>query len=183
MPSKTSSLDSIACPKCGELIAITETLNHQLTESVRKEYEDKLAAQEQSISEQKAEIAARKKELDDKERGIEEQVKTTLASEMGKQKTVLAKTARAEAEKALAVELQDLRDTVQTTEAKLEEAQRNEIALRKRERELEDRAKEIDLEVARQMDDERRRVEEETAQRMAEEYRMKEADKDKKSVT
>jgi uncharacterized protein involved in exopolysaccharide biosynthesis len=90
MPPKTSSLDSIACPKCGELIAITETLNHQLTESVRQEYDAKLNALEASFSKRETEIAARKKELDDKERGIEERVQTTLASEMEKEKTVLA---------------------------------------------------------------------------------------------
>src|SRR5687768_12346993 len=147
MPSTTSSLDSIACPKCGELIAITETLHHQLTESVRQEYEDKLATQEQSLSEREAEIIARKKELDDKERGIEARVQATVVSELEKHKAAVAKTARAEAEKALGIELQELRDTVQTSEAKLEEARKNEIALRKRERELEDRAKDIELEV------------------------------------
>jgi hypothetical protein len=107
-------------------------------------------------------------------------VQATVASELEKHKAALAQTARTEAEKAFAVELQDLRDTVQTSEAKLEEARKNEIALRKRERELEDRAKDIELEVARKMDDERKRVEEETARRLTDEYRMKEAHKDKK---
>src|SRR5687768_571671 len=148
MPSKPSSLDSIACPKCGELIAITETLNHQLTESVRKEYDAKLHELEESFSKRETEIAARKKALDDKEQGIEARVQTTLASELEKHKAVLAKTARAEAEKAFAVELQDLRDALQTNEGKLEAARQTELTLRKRERELEDRAKEIDLEVA-----------------------------------
>jgi hypothetical protein len=180
MPSKTSSLDSIVCPQCGELIPITETLHQQLTQSLRQEYEDKLAAQEQSLSEREAAITARMKALDNKEREIEERVQATVANELEKHKAAVAKSARAEAEKALAVELQDLRDTVQTNEAKLEEARQNEIALRKRERELEDRAKDIELEVARQMDAERRRVEEETARRLTDEYRMKEADKDKK---
>jgi hypothetical protein len=179
-PSSPSSLDSIACPKCGELIAITETLHHQLTESVRQEYEDKLAAQEQSLSEREAEIATRNKALDDKERRIEVRVQTALTSELEKHKAAVAKTARAETEKVLAVELQDLRDQLQTNEAKLDKARQNEIALRKRERELEDRAKDIELEVARKMDDERRRVEEETARRLTDEYHMKEAEKDKK---
>jgi hypothetical protein len=34
--------DQIRCPKCNTLIPITETLQHQLTESVREEYEQKL---------------------------------------------------------------------------------------------------------------------------------------------
>jgi hypothetical protein len=111
--------------------------------------------------------------------GIEERVQTTLASELEKHKAALAKTARAEAETALSVELQELRDQLQTNETKLEEARQNEIALRKRERALEDRAKDIELEVARQMDDERKRVEEDTARRITDAYRMEEADKDR----
>jgi hypothetical protein len=69
--------------------------------------------------------------------------------------------------------MQDLHDQLQTNKTKLEEAKQNEIVLRKRERELEDRAKDIELEVARKMDDERKRVEEETARRITDEYRMK----------
>jgi hypothetical protein len=180
MSANPSSLDSVKCPQCGELIAITETLHHQLTESVRKEYEDKLVAHEQSVSERETAIAARTKELDDKEQGIEGRVQTALANELEKQKAGLVEAARAEAEKSFAVEMQDLRDTLQSKEAKLEEARETEIALRKRERELEERAKEIELEVARKMDAEREQVEEATARRISDEYRMKDAEKDKK---
>jgi hypothetical protein len=180
MPVKPSSLDSVTCPKCGELIAITETLHHQLTESVRKEYEDKLAAQERLLSERETELTARTQELDVKEQGIEARVQTALADELKKQKAGLAEAARAEAEKALAVEMQDLRDTLQTQETKLEEARHTEITFRKRERALEERGKEIELEVARKIDAERQVVEEATARRIADEYRMKDAEKDKK---
>jgi hypothetical protein len=180
MPSKPSSLDRITCPQCGELIAITETLHHQLTASVRKEYEDKLVAQEQSLSERETEIAARTKALDVKEQGIEARVQTALASELEKQKAAFAEAARAEAAKALAVEMQDLRDTLQAKDTKLEEARQTEIALRKRERALEERTKDIELEVARQMDAERKEVEDKTARRITDEYRMKDAEKDKK---
>jgi hypothetical protein len=180
MPVKSSSLDSVTCPQCGELIAITETLHHQLTESVRKEYEDKLAAQERLLSERETQLTARTQELDAKEQGIEARVQTALADELKEQKAGLVEAARIEAEKALAVEMQDLRDTLQTQETKLAEARQTEIALRKRERELEERGKEIELEVARKMDAERQQVEEATARRIADEYRMKDAEKDKK---
>jgi hypothetical protein len=175
-----SSLDSITCPQCGKPIAITETLHHQLTASVRKEYDDKLATQEQMFSEREQQIAARTREVEEKERGIEDRVQTALASEREKQKAVLAKEARAEAERVLAVEMQDLRDALHTKEEKLEQARQTEIAMRKRERDLEERAKDIELEVARKMDAERKRVEEDTARRMADEYRMKVAEDEKK---
>ena len=54
------------------------------------------------------------------------------------------------------------------------------MELRRKERELEDHAKEMDLEVARKIDAERKRVEDDTARRITEDHRMKDAEKDKK---
>lgn len=178
--NEQNTADKIKCPECGKLIPITETLQHQLTESVRKEYEEKLSAQESAFSEREKKITARAKELDDKEEGIEERVQKSLKTEIEKQKVILAQDARKAAEESLAVELKDLREDVKAKEKKLEEAREAERALRKKERILEDRAKDMDLEVARKMDAERKRVEDDTARRIVEEHRMKDAEKDKK---
>jgi hypothetical protein len=140
----------------------------------------KKADQDAAISEREKEIVAREKEVHDKEQGIEERVQKSIGQGIEKEKTALAKTAREEAEASLAVEMQDLRDEVKSKKEKLEEAQKNEMELRKKERALEDRAKEMDLEVDRKMDAERKRVEEETSRRMSEDHRMKDAEKDKK---
>jgi len=63
--ANSNQTDKIKCPECNVLIPITETLQHQLTESVRKEYEERLAEQKCSLSKQQ-------KELTQKEKTIEE---------------------------------------------------------------------------------------------------------------
>ena len=59
-------------------------------------------------------------------------------------------------------------------------AQQAELALRKRERELEEKEKTVELETARRIAAERVKVEEETAKRLEEEHHLKDAEKDKK---
>jgi len=178
--NQQNTADKIKCPECGKIIPITETLQHQLTESVRKEYEEKISAQEDAFSEREKQITARAKELDGKDKGIEERVQESIKVEIEKQKVVLAQEARKAAEESLAVEIKDLRENLKTKDKKLEEAHETELTLRRRERELEERAKEIELEVARKMDVERKRVEEQTARRIIDEHRLKDAEKDKK---
>jgi hypothetical protein len=114
--------DKIKCPECKAVIPITETLQHQLTESVRIEYEQKKAELDADISEREKEIAAREKEVQNKELGIEERVQKSLATEIEKQKSLLAKAAREEAEASLAVVMQELRDEIKSSKEKLEEA-------------------------------------------------------------
>ena len=63
---------------------------------------------------------------------------------------------------------------------KLEEANKNELNLRKQKTELEQRAKDIDLEVQRKLDHEKELLEARVGDRIAESWRAKDAEKDKK---
>lgn len=62
----------------------------------------------------------------------------------------------------------------------LNEANRREVELRKQRTELEQKAKDIDLEVQRKLDEEKQRLEARVGDRIAESYRAKDAEKDKK---
>jgi hypothetical protein len=59
-------------------------------------------------------------------------------------------------------------------------AHQAELEWRKQKRELDEKAKNLDLEAARKIDEERQKIQDETARRFAEEYRMRDAEKDKK---
>lgn len=177
--ANNNQTDKIKCPECNALIPITETLQHQLTESVRKEYEEKLAEQKRSFSEQQKELARKEKAVEEKEKNIEERVQQSLKAEIEAQKKTLSEKAKKEAQSELALEMKDLRDDLKDKDEKLEEAKKTELQLRKRERELEARAKDIELEVARKMDQEKKKVEDEVSKRFSDEQRMKNAEKDK----
>jgi len=171
--------DKIKCPECNALIPITETLQHQLTESVRKEYEEKFAEQKQSFAEQQKKLTQKEKTLEEKEKSIEEKIQQGLKTELEIQKKVLSEKAKKEAQDELALEMKELRDDLKAKGEKLEEAKKTELQLRKRERELEERAKDIELEVARKMAQERKKVEDDVVKRISDERRMKDAEKDK----
>ena len=151
---KKSILDKIKCPKCGAIIPITETLQHQLTEGARKEMEDES-----------------KKALINKE--------AELRRHFSQQKAKLEEAAKKKAESALSMEMRDLRSQLREQEAKLQESQKAELSLRKRERELEAAMKSMELEVARKVDAERGKIAEEVSKRITEENRMRELEKEK----
>ncbi len=171
--------DQIRCPKCNTLIPITETLQHQLTESVREEYEQKLAEQKQLFEEQQKELVQKEKTLEEKEKNIDETIQQRLKSELEVQKKNIQEKLRKDIQDEISVEVEDLRSTLKEKEEKLEEAKRTELQLRKRERELEERTKDIELEVARKINQERKNIEDEVAKRFVDEYRMKDAEKNK----
>ena len=177
--ANNNQTDKIKCPECNALIPITETLQHQLTETVRKEYEEKLAEQKHALSKQQKELTQKEKALEEKEKDIDERIRQGLKVEIEAQKKILSEKAKKEARDEISLEMKDLRDDLKTKEEKLEEAKKTELQLRKRERELEARTKDIELEVARKIDQERKRVEEEVVKRISDERRMKDAEKDK----
>lgn len=178
MPNNNQT-DKIKCPECNALIPITETLQHQLTEAVRKEYEEKLTEQKHELSKQQKELTQKEKAIEEKEKDIDGRIQQGLKVELEAQKKILSEKAKKEARDELSLEMKDLRDDLKTKEEKLEKAKKTELQLRKRERELEERAKDIELEVARKIDQERKKVEDEVVKRISDERRMRDAEKDK----
>ena len=107
---------------------------------------------------------------------IEKQVKERVKVEVER----LKHDAKKEAETALSLELKDLREQNTEKNKKLEEAQKAELELRKKTRELEEQKKSIELEVTRKIDEERERIKQNTLELFGEEHRLKDLEKDKK---
>lgn len=87
--------------------------------------------------------------------------------------------ARATAAQPLALELKGLREELAEQQRKVRDAQQAELALRKEKTQLEERSRELDLEVARKLDSEKRRVEESIRKSVGEEQSLKLKEKDK----
>jgi hypothetical protein len=79
----------------------------------------------------------------------------------------------------VSLELKDLREQAAENKNKIEQYQKKELALLKQNRDLEEREKNVALEVARQVAAERRLIEDKTAKRVTEEYRLKELEHEK----
>jgi hypothetical protein len=100
-----TSGDNIKCPKCGEIIPITETIQHQLTERTRREINREMADKQRTLIAKEKELQVQAAKLAEASLDIEAQVAGRLAAE----------------QKALAAKEKDL----QAAEARVGEAQRN----------------------------------------------------------
>src|SRR5262245_25905026 len=115
---------SIACPSCGRKIPLTRALRADIEASLRHEFE------------------GRERELRDSyERQRDADVQRVW------------KEAATIAEQQIGQELSVLRDQVKEQKAQLDEARKIELALRKRERELDRKQRDLEVMVARQIDD------------------------------
>jgi hypothetical protein len=170
------SRDSIKCPACGELIPITETLHHQLTEEARAELKREVLAQQRAQQAKEAELRQREESVQRAERAVDQEIKKRLETE----KANIAAKALEKARQEVSLEVSDLRSQAVENDRKLEEAQQNELKVRREKRELEAAKKTFELEAARKLDAERERIQREAADSFLEEHRLKDAEKDHK---
>jgi hypothetical protein len=144
----------IVCPKCREEIKLTESLAAPLVEATRQQYEEKLARQESEIG--KREVAIREAELSvaRARNSVDEQVAAKLTQE---RETIVAQEARkarllltadiARKEK----EVLDLQEVLKTKDNKLAESQKAQAQLIRKERELNDAKREMELTVEKRV--------------------------------
>jgi hypothetical protein len=91
----------------------------------------------------------------------------------------LEKDIRKELAEEASVDLNDMREQLKEKDAKLKEARDQEASLRKQWRELEDRSKNLDLEMNRKLDKERQKINEEATRRINAEHQLKDKEKEK----
>lgn len=114
---------------------------------------------------------------------LEQRLRGELAEEYKsqflKEKQELEHRARQAAEDSLGVEMVDLKIQLEDRSKKLEAARSEELALRKRQRELEEKQASMQLEIARTLDAERAKIRQEAINVVVDENRLKDAEKEK----
>ena len=115
---------------------------------------------------------------------IAERARAQSKAEIEELRTALAREQREikEREKArgsVLLEIKDLKNQLAEVLKQRDAAQKGELEARKRARELDQRAKNLDLEAARKIDAERQKIQNETSKRAEERYQLKLAEKEK----
>ncbi|HUL37864.1 MAG TPA: DUF2130 domain-containing protein, partial [Thermodesulfobacteriota bacterium] len=159
----------IICPYCHKEIPLTEALSHQIKEDLRREFDTEVKKKEQDL-------AQKEQGLLEKEKALEEE----YARKMKREKAKLEEELKQKAKESVAIELKDLIEQLKEKEQKLQESQKAELEFRKQRRELEEKHKTFELEMARQLDGEREKIREETVKSFSEQQRLKDLEKDKK---
>jgi len=138
---------TIKFPWCGEAIPISEAIHHHIAERTRQEFKAEAL-------EAKRLLAARERELDEKAAAFDQTISDRLAAERAN----LSKEIEAQVRSGLSTEIADLKRQADERSERLAKAQAVELELRTEKRNLEEREKARDLEMARKLDEERVRV-------------------------
>lgn len=156
---------------------VANKLEGQFTEQL-KELQDELADKDKEIKnfrQQELDLRKRQRELEETKESMDLEISRRLDEERDKVRREASKKIEAQ----YSTEVSELKTILEAREKSIEEFRTQEIELRKRQRELEDSKKDLELEVARKLDEEREKIREQVAKKAVEEHRLKDLEKDK----
>ena len=152
----------LTCPNCGADIEISEALSVQIRQGLETEFQTKLKQSQAEL----------------------QQAREQYEKELVQKLDVQAGKVRAEAEKAVrdkvALEVDDLNAQLAEQRAAVEKGRAEELALRKKARELEAAGKAQELELQRKLDEERASLQEAARRAFEEEHHIKDLEQKKK---
>ncbi|MDH3770312.1 MAG: DUF2130 domain-containing protein, partial [Nitrospirota bacterium] len=145
---------TITCPSCKAEIKLTESLAAPLIETTRRDYEQRLAQKEAESAKREAGIREREAALSKAKEALEEQVAEKLKVEctrIAAEESKKAKLAVANDFEQKSKDLIELQEILKQRDEKLAEAQKAQADLLRKQRELDDAKRELDLTVEKRV--------------------------------
>ena len=151
---------TVSCPNCGTEIRLTESLAAPLLAATRAQFEQRIARMNEDAAKREASLRDREKQLADAKRAMDEQIAGEVAARLQteRQRVIAeeskkAKLASAAELDARARELAELQSVLKSRDEKLAEAQRSQADLLRKQRELDDARRELELTVEKRVQD------------------------------
>jgi hypothetical protein len=145
---------TINCPKCKTKIKLTESLAAPLIEATRQEYERKIALKDADVAAREAVLSKDRKALAKAQESIDEQVAARVTTERRRIAADEGKKARllfgVDLEKKTK-EVTDLQEVLAERDIKLAEAQQAQADVIRKQRELDDARREMDLTIEKRV--------------------------------
>ena len=145
---------TITCPNCSTEIKLTESLAAPLIQTVRKEYETRIAQKELDVTRREAEVRAQQEAIKDAQKAIDQKVAERIKTE----RAAIAGEEARKAKQAAALDLEsktkevgDLQEVLRQRDEKLKEAQQAQADLIRKQRELDDAKRELELTVEKRV--------------------------------
>lgn len=145
---------TIICPNCKAEIKLTESLAAPLIESTRRDYEKRLAQKDADTAKRDAEIREREEAVVKAKEQLDEQVAEKVRLERGKIAADEARKAKLALQNDLdqkSKEIADMTALMKERETKLAEAQKAQADLLRKQRELDDAKRELELTVEKRV--------------------------------
>jgi len=181
---------TIICPQCKSEIKLTESLAAPLIEATRKQYEDQLAQKDSDIAAREKAAHEKEKELSEAKAKLDEQVADQVAEQLKKDRASIAAEESKKARLAAATDLEDkarelseLQEALDKNNAKLAKAQKAEAELIRKQRELDDAKRELELTVETRVQEGLTATREQAKKEAEESMRLKVAEKEQTIVS
>jgi len=145
---------TIICPKCKAEIKLTESLAAPLVESIRLDYEKRLTQKDADMARRETTLREREAAMAKARESLDDQVAEKLKLERARIVTEESKKARAALANDLdqkARELSELQDVLKVRDQKLAEAQNAQAELIRKQRELDDAKREMELTIEKRV--------------------------------
>jgi hypothetical protein len=176
---------TIICPNCKLEIKLTESLAAPLLESTRRQFEQQLAQKDSDIAQREQIMREREKQLVEARQTLDRQVADQVAAQLKQDRERIIAEESRKAQLAAAsdieqktLEVADLREVLKSREAKLAEAQQAQAELLRKQRELDDARRELDLTVEKRVQAGLTATREQARKEAVEEQRLKVAEKE-----
>jgi hypothetical protein len=172
---------TVVCPQCRTEIKLTESLAAPLLESVRRDYEQRLSQKDADISKREKLINERAESVEKAKHNLDQQVEQKLQLErarIGAEEAKKAKLALGNDLDQKIKEIRILQDILKQRDAKLAEAQKAQAELIRKQRELDDAKRELDLTIEKKVQADLGAEREKAKKEAEEELKLKVMEKD-----
>ena len=172
---------TIICPNCKTEIKLTESLAAPLIETTRKEYEKRLSQKDADIAKRETAIREKEEALSKAKEAIDEQVAEKVKLERAQIVTEEAKKARLAVATDLeqkSTELEDLKNALNQQGEKLAEAQKAQVELIRKQRELDDAKREMELTIEKRIQEKLDTTREQAKKEAEEQLKLKVMEKE-----
>jgi hypothetical protein len=145
---------TVFCPQCKSEIKLTESLAAPLLESVRRDYEQRLSQKDNEISKREKFLNQRAESIEKAKQNLDHEIEQKLRSERARivsEEAQKAKLAIGSDLEQKAKEINDLQQILQEQDKKLGEAQQVQAELLRKQRELDDAKRELDLTIEKRV--------------------------------
>jgi len=151
---------TIICPNCQTEIRLTESLAAPLIAATRKQFEQQLSQKDAEIERREQSVRDQERQIAETKRTLEDQVAEKVASQLKVERDRVIAEESKKARMANAAELEekarelvDLQEVLKSRDEKLAEAQKAQADLLKKQRELDDAKRELELTVEKRVQD------------------------------
>jgi hypothetical protein len=149
---------TITCPNCKTVIPLTESLAAPLLAATRREFEQRISQKDEEVAKREQGVRDKEKQLVEAQRALEAQIAEKVEAQLKSERAQVAAEESRKAKLAVATELEararelvELQQVLKVRDEKLAEAQKAQADLIKKQRELDDAKRELELTVEKRV--------------------------------